>query len=99
MAAVITLADPSMARATGLAGLTELAGDLRCGQPGQYLRVVFGAGQDVPVADVEERDGPGLGGAVDVGRHVIVVDELGVEWCLRLQRVAEGCRSARWCAV
>jgi len=37
------------------------------GQPGQHLRVVLRAGQDVAVADVEERaTAPGLVRAVDV---------------------------------
>ena len=47
--------------------VAELAGDLGRRQAGQDLRVVLRAGQDVPVGDVEERDRPGLVGAVDVG--------------------------------
>jgi hypothetical protein len=51
----------------GAGWVAELAGDLGLGQAGQDLRVVLRPGQDVAVADVEERDGPGLVGAVDVG--------------------------------
>jgi hypothetical protein len=37
------------------------------GQAGEHLWVVLRAGQDVMVGDVEEWDGSGLVGAVDVG--------------------------------
>jgi hypothetical protein len=48
-------------------GVAELGGDLGRRQAGQNLRVVLRARQDVPIGDVEERDRPGLVGAVDVG--------------------------------
>src|SRR6266851_6136016 len=50
--------------------VAELAGDLGRRQAGEDLRVVLGAGQDVVIGDVEERDSPGLVGAVDVRGHV-----------------------------
>ena len=88
MAAMITWADPSMAWATGLDGLLSWLGNLGRRHAGKYLRVVLRARQDVPVGDVEERDRPGLVGAVDVGGYVEGVDEPGVQRGLRLQRSA-----------
>lgn len=55
IAAMITLADPSMAFGHRAGWVAELAGDLGLGQAGQDLRVVLRPGQDAAVADVEER--------------------------------------------
>ena len=79
MAAMIALADPFDSFGHRAVRVAELAGDLGLGQAGQDLRVVLRPGQDVTVADVQERDGPGLVGAVHVGGHVVAADQLAVQ--------------------
>jgi hypothetical protein len=76
---MMTCADPSMAWATGLDGLLSWLAIWAADRPRENLRVVLRARQDVPIGDVEERDRPGLVGAVHVGGHVEGADEPGVQ--------------------
>jgi hypothetical protein len=55
-AAASALAVPSIALATSTVG--QGGRDLVAGHPGQYLRAVAGSGYQVPVAEIDERDGP-----------------------------------------
>ena len=70
MAAMITLADPSKAWATGLSGLRSKLAIWAWDRPARTLRAALRPGQDVGVTDVGERDRLGLAGAVDLGGHV-----------------------------
>src|ERR1700733_10088635 len=68
--------------------IVKLGCNLSDAQTGKNLWIILSPRQDVLIVNVQERHGPGLVRAVDVGRNVVLVEEPGVEWCQGLQRVA-----------